>query len=59
MDRLRCRSFPEGIQLRPFVKGEHDVAVWQAQNEAFRDHWGSHDQTFEEVEAQPLRRPGV
>ena len=41
-------KFPEGIQLRPFVKGEHDVAVWQAQNEAFRDHWGSHDQTLEE-----------
>jgi mycothiol synthase len=40
--------FPEGIELRPFVKGEHDVAVWQAQNEAFRDHWGSHDVTLEE-----------
>ncbi|MGE5378743.1 MAG: N-acetyltransferase family protein, partial [Bacteroidota bacterium] len=33
-------GFPEGIELRPFIKGEHDVAVWQAQNEAFRDHWG-------------------
>jgi mycothiol synthase len=41
-------NFPEGIELRPFVKGEHDIAVWQAQNEAFRDHWGSHDVTFEE-----------
>ena len=40
--------FPEGIELRPFVKGEHDVAVWQAQNEAFRDHWGSHEVTLEE-----------
>jgi|WetSurMetagenome_2_1015567.scaffolds.fasta_scaffold182376_2 mycothiol synthase len=40
--------FPEGIALRPFVKGEHDIPVWQAQNEAFRDHWGSHDQTLEE-----------
>jgi mycothiol synthase len=39
---------PEGIELRPFVKGEHDVAVWQAQNESFRDHWGSHDVTLEE-----------
>jgi mycothiol synthase len=39
---------PEGIELRPFIKGEHDVAVWQAQNEAFRDHWGSHDVTLEE-----------
>ena len=41
-------KFPEGIELRPFIKGEHDIAVWQAQNEAFRDHWGSHDVTFEE-----------
>jgi mycothiol synthase len=41
-------KFPEGIELRPFIKGEHDVAVWQAQNEAFRDHWGSHDNTLEE-----------
>jgi mycothiol synthase len=41
-------ALPEGIELRPFLKGEHDVAVWQAQNESFRDHWGSHDVTFDE-----------
>jgi len=41
-------KLPEGIELRPFVKGEHDVAVWQAQNEAFRDHPGSHESTLEE-----------
>jgi ribosomal protein S18 acetylase RimI-like enzyme len=41
-------KLPEGIELRPFIKGEHDVAVWQAQNEAWRDHWGSHDVTLEE-----------
>jgi mycothiol synthase len=41
-------KFPQGIELRPFVKGEHDVPVWQAQNEAWRDHWGSHDVTLEE-----------
>ena len=41
-------DLPEGIELRPFVRGEHDIAVWQAQNESFRDHWGSHDVTFEE-----------
>ena len=40
-------KLPEGIELRPFLKGEHDVAVWQAQNEAWRDHWGSHDVTLE------------
>jgi mycothiol synthase len=41
-------KLPEGLELRPFLKGEHDVAVWQAQNEAWRDHWGSHDVTLEE-----------
>lgn len=40
--------WPEGVELRPFIKDEHAIAVWQAQNESFRDHWGSHDTTFEE-----------
>ena len=40
--------YPAGITLRPFIKDEHAVAVWQADNEAFRDHWGSHDRTYEE-----------
>jgi mycothiol synthase len=37
-----------GIELRPFIKVEHDMAVWQAQNEAFRDHLGSHNVSFED-----------
>jgi mycothiol synthase len=41
-------AFPDGIKLQPFIKDEHAIAVWQADNEAFRDHWGSHDRTFEE-----------
>lgn len=41
-------TWPDGIELRPFVKDEHAIAVWQAQNESFRDHWGSHDSSFEE-----------
>jgi ribosomal protein S18 acetylase RimI-like enzyme len=41
-------QFPEGLELRPFLKGEHDVQVWQAQNEAWRDHWGSHDVSLDE-----------
>jgi len=41
-------QLPAGIELRPFEKGVHDVAVWQAQNEAWRDHWGSHDVSFED-----------
>jgi mycothiol synthase len=41
-------TFPNGIELRPFVKDEHAVAVWEANNESFRDHWGSHDSTFKD-----------
>ena len=41
-------TFPAGIERRPFIMDEHSVAVWQADNEAFRDHWGSHDRTYEE-----------
>jgi mycothiol synthase len=41
-------TFPYGIELRPFIKDEHAVLVWQADNEAFRDHWGSRDRTYEE-----------
>jgi mycothiol synthase len=38
--------FPDGIEVRPFIKEEHAIAVWQADNEAFRDHWGSYDRTY-------------
>ena len=41
-------QFPAGIELRPFVKGEHDIAVWEAQNESFRDNWGSRAVTLED-----------
>jgi mycothiol synthase len=41
-------TFPAGIKLRSFIQDEHAVAVWQADDEAFRDHWGSHDRTYEE-----------
>jgi mycothiol synthase len=41
-------TFPAGIELRAFIKDEHAIAVWQADNEVFRDHWGSHDRTYEE-----------
>ena len=50
-------KFPEGIELRPFLRGEHDVAVWQAQNEAWRDHWGSHDVTLDEWKRSRFEDP--
>ena len=49
--------FPAGIELRPFIKGEHDLAVWQAQNEAFQDHPGSHEWTLEEWRRERIDDP--
>ncbi len=33
-------AWPGGIKLRPFDLQEHDYLVYQAHQEAFRDHWG-------------------
>jgi ribosomal protein S18 acetylase RimI-like enzyme len=41
-------EWPKGIELRPFDREQHARALWQANNEAFRDHWGSHDIPYEE-----------
>ncbi len=41
-------NWPDGVELRPFDREAHAQLVWQADNEAFRDHWGSHDSTFED-----------
>ena len=49
-------NFPAGIELRPFVKDEHARAVLDAQNESFRDHWGSHDISFERWELRKFGR---
>ncbi len=33
-------QWPQGIQLRPFMVNEHAHPVFEAVEEAFRDHWG-------------------
>ncbi len=47
---------PDGLEVRP-VQPEHHRAVFEAENEAFRDHWGHHEmgeeafrQTFDQDE---------
>lgn len=50
--------FPAAIELRPFVKEEHARAVWEADNEAFRDHWGSHEIAFEEWQHKKFDKEG-
>lgn len=48
--------FPKAIELRPFVREQHARAVLEAQNEAFRDHWGSHDVDYDEWELHKFGR---
>jgi len=35
----KVTPLPEGIELRPFLRGVHDMLVFKAEDEAFRDHW--------------------
>jgi mycothiol synthase len=49
--------FPDGIEVRQFIKEEHAVAVWQADNDAFHDHWGSHESTYEEWSHRKFGNP--
>ena len=41
-------KFPAGIELRPFLQEQQDVALWRADNEAFSEHPGHHDSTLED-----------
>lgn len=38
---------PAGLEVRPSTK-EHFYTIQRALNEAFHDHWGHHEETFEE-----------
>ncbi len=39
LDHLPDFPLPVGLEVRP-VKPEHYLAIWAADKEAFRDHWG-------------------
>lgn len=49
-------NWPDGVELRSFDRESHARLIWQAENEAFRDHWGSHDSTFEEWSRRKFSR---
>jgi mycothiol synthase len=40
---------PEGITIRPFIRGQEERAVIQAMGAAFKDHWGYVERPFEET----------
>lgn len=43
------RPLPEGVEVRP-VERRHLRSIWEADVEAFRDHWGYVEQTDEDYE---------
>jgi mycothiol synthase len=48
----RAPVWPAGIELRPFVREQHDQTVFEAHEEAFSDHWGHTPGTFEHWQHQ-------
>ncbi|HEU0297622.1 MAG TPA: GNAT family N-acetyltransferase [Anaerolineales bacterium] len=52
----KVAEFPTSIELRPFVKGEHDYLVFQAEDEAFRDHWEHASGNFNNWKLRKLGR---
>lgn len=52
---------PEGIELRPKLV-EHYRTLWEARNEAFRDHWGHRENTeadWERYQMWPDHQPAL
>jgi mycothiol synthase len=59
VDDLPDHALPEGVELRP-VSEEQLRAIWEADVEAFRDHWGYVEPTetsYAEFLARPYQDP--
>jgi len=50
LDDLPETSLPLGLEMRP-VEADHHRAIFAADNEAFRDHWGHHEATEDDLAA--------
>jgi mycothiol synthase len=49
LDDLPDVSLPDGFDLRPVTPDQHE-AIWRANREAFRDHWGGSDESLEAMQ---------
>jgi ribosomal protein S18 acetylase RimI-like enzyme len=59
-DPLPEAPLPEGLEVRPATCEEHFRAIFQAENEAFRDHWGhveATEESYQRWRTQPLFEP--
>ena len=50
LDDIPDVSLPDGLTIRT-VRPEDHRAIWDAEDEAFRDHWGAHAHTEHEFQA--------
>ncbi len=48
--------WPEGVELRPFISGEQDRLLFDATEEAFRDHWGHTPGNFNDWQNRKIKR---
>jgi ribosomal protein S18 acetylase RimI-like enzyme len=61
LDDIREFPLPEGLEVRP-VEPEHYRALWEADKEAFLDHWGAmnwSEETFQRFFSGPDFRPDL
>jgi mycothiol synthase len=61
VEDLPDHPLPAGLEIRP-VRDEDIRTIWEADVEAFRDHWGSVEQTDEDYErfiAFPYHEPAL
>ena len=49
LDEIPETPLPDGLTIRPVRQADHR-AIWDAEDEAFRDHWGAHVRTEHEFE---------
>jgi mycothiol synthase len=50
LENISDFPLPEGLEVRP-VLPEHHQVIWDAHNEAFRDHWGYSEPSEEDYQA--------
>ncbi len=51
-------ELPEHVTIRNFVRGQDERAVFEADDEAFKDHWGYLPDTYEQWEYWTVKREG-
>ena len=59
LDRIPDAPMPDGLEIRPALP-EHYRAIWEAEVEAFRDHWGAsevEEHDYERFLADPMSEP--